>query len=422
MARVGDNRPDPTPPRANMPIKVTCSKCQGVLHAPDDAGGKRGKCPTCGNVLSIPGGSGGSMIPPEPEPSAAGPSGSSLQTRLPSAVFGSPAEDSRKASFAPGLTGQGGTTTAPLSGGFDARNAPVSRPSPAPSEARKSGDPFSKAGPRAPAPGADAEWGSQAWRRTRRGLWFVQAGYFFALVAVALPAGLAIAVKAGVKLPAKPGLLKLADATLADEIRAAAFLIPAALAFAFVALGRLGATNAPRTSYARGLLRVSALATLMSLIGATAVAVIVGLQVAGGDPPSLLPPEESRGVAQRVGIAVAAVLAPVAELWFVIALGRMGAGLRDDRLAGRGTRALVYAGLLFTIAGLATYAVSYYHAEIDRLVADQFQPKLNSLGDKQGFVWPGVAVVAGLSVWLVYVRLVGAARGAIHNWLDVNRG
>src|SRR5262245_30998351 len=37
-----------------MPIKVTCPKCQGVLHAPDDAGGKRGKCPTCGTVLSIP--------------------------------------------------------------------------------------------------------------------------------------------------------------------------------------------------------------------------------------------------------------------------------------------------------------------------------------------------------------------------------
>ena len=407
-----------------MPIKVTCSKCQGVLHAPDDAGGKRGKCPTCGNVLSIPGGSGGSMIPPEPEQFPAGPSNSSPQLRQPSAVFGAPAEDSRKASFAPGLTGPSGYATAPPSGGPDARNAPVVRPSPTPPEARKSGDPFSKAGPRAPAPGADAdaEWGSQAWRRTRRGLWFVQAGYFFALVAILLPAILTVAIKAGVKLPAKPGMLKLADVALADELRAAAFLVPAALAFASVALGRLGATNAPRTSYARGLLRVSALATLMSLIAASAVAVIVGLQVSGGDYPSLLPPEEGRGVAQRVGIAVAAVLAPVAELWFVIALGRMGAGLRDDRLAGRGTRALIYAGLLFVAAGLLTYAVSYYRVEIDRVVADQVQPKLNSLGDKQGFVWPGVAVVAGLSAWLVYVRLVGAARGAIHNWLDVNRG
>ena len=237
-----------------------------------------------------------------------------------------------------------------------------------------------------------------------------------------LPAGLTIAVKAGAKLPTKPGLLKLADVSVADEIRAAAFLVPAALAFASIALGRLGATNAPRASYARGLFRMSGLATLMSFVGVAAVAVIVGLQVSGGDFPSLLPADDSKGVAQRVGIAVAAVLAPIAELWFVIALGRMGAGLRDDRLAGRGTRALVYAGLLYVVAGLLTYAVSYYHAEIDRVVAEQFQPKMNSLGDKQGFVLPGVAVVAGLSVWLVYVRLVGAARGAIHNWLDVNRG
>ena len=37
-----------------MPIKVTCSNCGGVLHAPDDSGGKRGRCPTCGNVLPIP--------------------------------------------------------------------------------------------------------------------------------------------------------------------------------------------------------------------------------------------------------------------------------------------------------------------------------------------------------------------------------
>ncbi len=43
-----------------MPIKVTCSNCGGVLHAPDDAGGKRGRCPTCGNILPIPAAAGGS--------------------------------------------------------------------------------------------------------------------------------------------------------------------------------------------------------------------------------------------------------------------------------------------------------------------------------------------------------------------------
>ena len=37
-----------------MPIKVTCEKCGGVLHAPDDAGGKKGRCPNCQNILPIP--------------------------------------------------------------------------------------------------------------------------------------------------------------------------------------------------------------------------------------------------------------------------------------------------------------------------------------------------------------------------------
>ena len=397
-----------------MPIKVTCSKCQGVLHAPDDAGGKRGKCPTCGNVLAIPGGSGGSMIPPEPEqPLAQTPFNAAPPPRQASTVFGSPGTDDRRSPSAGGLTGPGGAGPdgRPGAGNRVAANSP---------EARKSGDPFSKSGPR-PAP-AGADGASRSWRRTRRGLWFVQAGYFFALVAVVAPAALTIAVKAGVKLPDKPGLLKLDELRMAAEILDASFLVPAALAFLLLTLGRVGAASAPRASYARGLFQVSALATLFSLLGTVAFAVVVVAQVAIGLYPGLLLPDDIQGVVQRVGIAVAAVLAPMAELWFVVALGRMGAGLHNDRLAGRGTRALVYAGTLFIVAGLMTYAVSYYHGEINQWIAEQVQPKLTTLGDKQAFVLPGIVIAAGLIVWLVYVRLVGAARGAIHGWLDVNRG
>ena len=404
-----------------MPIKVTCSKCQGVLHAPDDAGGKRGKCPTCGNVLSIPGGSGGSMIPPEPEPTPSPtPYNMSPPARQSSAVFGSQHDDPRKASFAPGLTGPSGSVTAPMSGGPDARNAPVGRAVSHAAEARKTGDPFSKSGKRASP--ADTDATGRSWRRARRGLWYVQAGYFFALLAVVLPAALTIAVKAGAKLPDKPGLLKLDEVRLPAEIVYASFLIPAALAFLSLTLGRVGASSAPASSYARGLFRVAAYATLFSLTGAIAVAAIVAAQVGIGAYPALLMPDDVQGIIQRVGIAVGAVFAPVAELWFVIALGRLGAGLHDDRLAARGTRALVYAGLLFVVAGLTTYAISYYHADLDRLRAEHLEPKLSSLGDKQAFLLPGVAILAGLSLWLVYVRLVGAARGAIAGWLDVNRG
>ena len=96
-----------------MPIKVTCSKCQGVLHAPDDAGGKRGKCPTCGTVLAIPGGSGGSMMPPESDqPLAQTPFNAAPPPRQASTVFGSPGTDDRRGSFAPGLIGPGSSVYA----------------------------------------------------------------------------------------------------------------------------------------------------------------------------------------------------------------------------------------------------------------------------------------------------------------------
>lgn len=37
-----------------MSIKVTCQKCGNVLHAPDAAAGKKGKCPKCAVLLDIP--------------------------------------------------------------------------------------------------------------------------------------------------------------------------------------------------------------------------------------------------------------------------------------------------------------------------------------------------------------------------------
>jgi len=35
-------------------IPVTCNSCNSHFNAPDDAGGKRTKCPTCGGIITIP--------------------------------------------------------------------------------------------------------------------------------------------------------------------------------------------------------------------------------------------------------------------------------------------------------------------------------------------------------------------------------
>lgn len=37
-----------------MPIKVNCSSCGDQFKAPDNAAGKRTKCPTCGSPIEIP--------------------------------------------------------------------------------------------------------------------------------------------------------------------------------------------------------------------------------------------------------------------------------------------------------------------------------------------------------------------------------
>jgi len=44
-----------------MPIKFECTECHKIVTAPDAAGGKRGKCPFCGQLVNIP-------LPPPPPP------------------------------------------------------------------------------------------------------------------------------------------------------------------------------------------------------------------------------------------------------------------------------------------------------------------------------------------------------------------
>ncbi len=37
-----------------MAIEFHCNFCDKLVKAPDDAGGKKGKCPSCQSVLYIP--------------------------------------------------------------------------------------------------------------------------------------------------------------------------------------------------------------------------------------------------------------------------------------------------------------------------------------------------------------------------------
>jgi hypothetical protein len=51
-----------------VPIQVTCPSCKGSFNAPDNAAGKRAKCPTCGGVIQIPTPAAEEILEAEPEP------------------------------------------------------------------------------------------------------------------------------------------------------------------------------------------------------------------------------------------------------------------------------------------------------------------------------------------------------------------
>ncbi|HET6573498.1 MAG TPA: hypothetical protein VFG68_07845 [Fimbriiglobus sp.] len=411
-----------------MPIKVTCPKCQGVLHAPDDAGGKRGKCPTCGTVLAIPaeGGSSADLPPPEPfraseplpEPAGTHRSSFGAIPRPPDVEPRRPATGSR--------------LPAP--------------PAFAPAEPRKPADPFAKPGKRAVA-GIPGQGLVRAWRRARRGLGWVQLALFLFLIGAVGYAGIAVADTLGVKLPSQdPGYLKLEGLSSDTEIRVGVLLIPAVLGVLACTIGRFGVSNAPRSSFAKGLSTVAAVASLIVLLGVVAILVPVGVQVAQGfvpqgflPPPTgananqpdvlelavpmprqFLPADDPNGMAQRIGMTLAVIFGVMAEVWFVTALGRMGAALHDVRLGSRATRFVVLVGLAIVVVLIGWAAFEIYPRDMNQLVADHVQPQWDKLGDsKPAVVW-GLIGLAGLVYWLMYTRMVGAARRAIREWLEQN--
>lgn len=78
-----------------MTIKFNCSTCNTTINAPDAAAGKKGKCPTCGNVMQIP------ATSSAPAPSA--PATPAAPLRTPDPKFPVPAAPTPAASTLPPL-------------------------------------------------------------------------------------------------------------------------------------------------------------------------------------------------------------------------------------------------------------------------------------------------------------------------------
>ena len=435
-----------------MPIKVTCSNCGGVLHAPDDAGGKRGRCPTCGNVLPIPAEApklpqaGGDSTKASHRPASFGDFNLGPQVSPPTATaraapaVGSalPFADDAPASARSSVP----SLNEPAVPARRGRSAAAAVP-PA-DDRRRPNDPFARKSSGTP----DGEAGDKAarrWKKVRGGLWWVRASIPFFLMPILVLNGLKLYEQFVAPIPVQdPGYLKQAWLTSQQELELVAVIAPFALGVILILLGRLGVSRVPQKAQTRGLAGFAALATLVVVCSGIAIVfpIVALLALGEKDLPivvrvngvaewRLMLPSDNEGIMQRLGLLVGATAFVLAEVWFAAALGRIGTALDSNRLAGRATRYLVLLGLIFgglVASGSFTPAYNFssmpreVSTDTNRLIHEQWdakaEPLIDKIGNTRAAVRPAVFILGGLFIALVYWRMIGAGRGAIRDWLE----
>jgi hypothetical protein len=407
-----------------MPLKVACAKCGGVLHAPDDAGGKKGKCPNCGNILPIP------LDAPKVTESTAGgeglPAGGNAVPRpLEPRGFGSTqgiaaGTAARVAADPKPFGGSGGTLPNPFSPPEPSRQSKPARPG---------GQPVAFTGGGPPA-------GTKSWARARRGLWWVRSGVVLLLLAGVGTAVISAAGPLHIPIPDKdPGYLNVPRLAFTGELLIGVGLIPSLLGYLCIVLGRFGVADAPGSSGARGTALWAAVFSLLALVGAVAFLFFVGEQVRTGNMPRLdptpdilntpewnfqrraveygrqilLPADELPGISCRYGLLAVIVFGLMAESWFVGAVGRIGANLSDRRTARR-TTCLCWCGSIL-VAALLFVWLSYGLFESD---FQEPKARWNALAPttRTGIV-AGVLGGVALIGAVLYIRMLTAARAAV---------
>jgi hypothetical protein len=394
-----------------MPIKVTCSNCGGVLHAPDDSGGKRGRCPTCGNILPIPA---AADIPkqsksnlPDPAAKPAGRQQSFGEFALGSQV-GPP----------PGFTPT--TQEVPAADGR--------KPATAPEPARAS-DPFARKGKAAP--GTQSMIG---WSRVRWGLFWVQFAAFILMLPGLLLGGLAIAEYFAKKELVPNSELSFVRVGLREALPIFVVGGSLLLGLLLMTLGRLSTNNMPRRGQGRGLALLCTFATFAAFAAVLAFFFShVALMVGGGQPDFLFfPKDEVQGKLQRFSFLAFIGLVIVGEFLFASLIGRIGASLDDGKSAARSTKylgllLLIVVGLFFSASLVPTnFFVGQTLAEAGNETSKDIvvpfwtstvQPLFAKLGDYQAVLTPGLAVLCSLLMFLLYLRLAGAPRAAIREMI-----
>ena len=394
-----------------MPIKVTCSNCGGVLHAPDDSGGKRGRCPTCGNILPIP------AAADIPKPS---------MSNLPDPVAKPTGRQQSFGEFAlgsqvgppPGFTPA--TQETPASDGRKSTLLP---------EPARASDPFVRKGKAAP--GTQSMIG---WSRVRGGLFWVQFAAFLLTLPGLLLGGLAIAEYFAKKELVPNSELSFVRVGLREALPIFVVGGSLLLGLLLMTLGRLSTNNMPQRGQGRGLALLCTFATFASFAAVLAFFFShVALMVGGGQPDFLFfPKDEVQGKLQRFSFLAFIGFVIVGEFLFASLIGRIGASLDDGKSAARSTKylgllMLIVVGLFFSASLVPTnFMVGQTLAEAGTETSKDIvvpfwtstvQPLLAKLGDYQAVLMPGLAVLGSLLMFLLYLRLAGAPRAAIREMI-----
>jgi len=418
-----------------MPIKVTCSNCGGVLHAPDDAGGKKGRCPTCGNVLPIP--AEAPRVAAVPTVPDAPPKTASARQQS----FG-------EFSFGP----TAGDHTVPVKASpqnvAEGRRASVPLPPPNTNTGAKNRVAY---GP----PPEELAQGAKGWRRVSRGLWWTRLGIFFLLLPFILVNGKIVYENLAKPLPFKdPGYVGVAWLNSTQELELASIGVPLILGLPLLLLGRLGISGAPAKARTSGLASFASFATLLAVLGGVMFLMPVVTMVVtedAGRAPAILekvqnqPPRwklfgmsDTEGLMQRGGIMLGFFGLALAELWSLASLGRLGTALDSPRLASRATRMIVVYGLVIVVAFLAAAGsfksqpvspdtnndFAQFCFDVSKFVEQEWNFHVQRHYDKIGQYKPaaraGLGVLAAMVVGFGYLRMIGAGRTAVRNWLDAN--
>jgi hypothetical protein len=276
----------------------------------------------------------------------------------------------------------------------------------------------------------------RSWKRARGGLWWVRSAIVLLLIpALVLPAMVLYQQLVGPLsiIPAE-GFIKLKGINGPTEFLLITVAVPVLLGLLCLWFGRLGFSRVPRRAYAKGPALLASFASFLTFGGVLALIFpVIALLVDNGQFEKIYDTQSSEGIIQRFGLAAILVGVVLGEFWFSNAVGRVGAALQDDRTAARATRYQLVFGLL---VGLVLFTGSLIPAfpfdptfkvlatDLNRLVErgwlDQGQQLWDQLGTNKLVAMNGAVIVGVLIFGFGYLRMVGAARAAIREWVTQN--